>query len=331
MIMESKDFEIELKHYRKKLENILLDDELFLIKEKNWNLLSKLAEKYTNMVKLQEGKESDDSILIRDYIVLSVQRYIYSISDELLDESKLSVIKVADVTRRISLAGAKYGTSIEDLLMESNVILLKELKNYNSEYSLTTFIYNKLIGELPIRINNERGLIRIPRDVFEKFNKEYYSMNKKEFISHVSKNLEQTRQYLENKSPIEIASAIYFSLSGNYKQLDEDIDFKRDTEKLGVWSGFNFYETLSELGFEENYDDMNLKADINDVLNSLSPLEKDIILKRYGIEDDNEMQFREIARDMSVPKSRIEKIYNTGIRKLRHPSKSDVLLDYYNN
>jgi len=71
-----------------------------------------------------------------------------------------------------------------------------------------------------------------------------------------------------------------------------------------------------------------LRDDLEHVVNSLTPCERDIVRMRYGLDDGRGKTLEEIGRLFAVTKERVRQIENKALRKLRHPYRSGVLKEY---
>ena len=71
-----------------------------------------------------------------------------------------------------------------------------------------------------------------------------------------------------------------------------------------------------------------LKEQLEDVLNTLTPREKDVLRLRYGLEDGRERTLEEIGKSFGVTRERIRQIETKALRKLRHPARSKKLKDF---
>jgi RNA polymerase primary sigma factor len=79
---------------------------------------------------------------------------------------------------------------------------------------------------------------------------------------------------------------------------------------------------------EERVDHALLRDDLEHVINSLTPRERDVVRMRYGLDDGRTKTLEEIGRVFSVTKERVRQIESKALRKLRHPFRSAILRDY---
>jgi RNA polymerase primary sigma factor len=73
---------------------------------------------------------------------------------------------------------------------------------------------------------------------------------------------------------------------------------------------------------------MNMKEDINTVLDTLTPKEADIIRYRYGLDGSKAMSLKEIGDMFNLTKERIRQIEKKAIRRLQHSSRMNRLEAY---
>ena len=71
-----------------------------------------------------------------------------------------------------------------------------------------------------------------------------------------------------------------------------------------------------------------LREDLEGVLATLSPREKDVLRLRYGLDDGRMKTLEEIGQIFNVTRERIRQIEAKALRKLRHPNRNSVLKEY---
>jgi len=70
---------------------------------------------------------------------------------------------------------------------------------------------------------------------------------------------------------------------------------------------------------------LSLKEKMASVLRKLSPREERIIRMRFGFEDGNPRTLEEVGQVFAVTRERIRQIEAKALRKLRHPSRSNLV------
>lgn len=71
------------------------------------------------------------------------------------------------------------------------------------------------------------------------------------------------------------------------------------------------------------------KEIIESVLKTLSPKEEEIIKSRFGIGDHAPATLEAIGQRIGLSKERVRQYQTTALRKLRHPSRSNILKDCF--
>ena len=82
---------------------------------------------------------------------------------------------------------------------------------------------------------------------------------------------------------------------------------------------------------EDKIENDLLKEDLNDILLTLTPKQAKIIKLRFGLEDGRARTLEEIAKEIHVTRERIRQIESKALKRLRHPSRSTKIKDYYYN
>ncbi len=79
---------------------------------------------------------------------------------------------------------------------------------------------------------------------------------------------------------------------------------------------------------EENTVKSLMREDLENVLNTLSPRERDVVRMRYGFDDGRMKTLEEIGVLFAVTRERIRQIEAKALRKLRHPNRNAGLREY---
>ena len=72
-----------------------------------------------------------------------------------------------------------------------------------------------------------------------------------------------------------------------------------------------------------------LKEKMEDVLENLTVREKKVLQLRFGLEDGRPRTLEEVGQEFGVTRERIRQIEAKALRKLRHPTRSKWLKDYW--
>ena len=72
----------------------------------------------------------------------------------------------------------------------------------------------------------------------------------------------------------------------------------------------------------------DLYETVQKLLDDLKPRDAEVIRRRFGIDQLSEQTLEEIGQQFDVTRERIRQIEAKALRKLAHPSRSDVLRDF---
>ncbi len=72
----------------------------------------------------------------------------------------------------------------------------------------------------------------------------------------------------------------------------------------------------------------NLKFATNEVLAGLTPREAKVLRMRFGIDMNTDHTLEEVGKQFDVTRERIRQIEAKALRKLRHPSRSEILRSF---
>ena len=94
--------------------------------------------------------------------------------------------------------------------------------------------------------------------------------------------------------------------------------------------------TLQNVMPDQNAEDplrTMMKTDLSEViegiLKQLPPRQKEIVKMRFGIGQNREYTLDEIGKEFKITRERIRQLLFQALVKLRHPSRSNLLVDYY--
>ena len=74
--------------------------------------------------------------------------------------------------------------------------------------------------------------------------------------------------------------------------------------------------------------DDELKDVINNILELLTPREVEVIKHRFALDGHKELTLKEVGEIFNVSQERVRQIEAKALRKLRHPSRSEILKEW---
>ena len=216
---------------------------------------------------------------------------------------------------------ANKSMSFQDLIQEGCVGLIRGAEKFDFKrgYKFSTYAHWWIRQAVTRSISDQSRTIRLPVHLFEIISR----MSKIERRMVMKLGRDPTTEELsaamdmtpEKIKQIKKASLVPISLNQTVNE-----DDKRTVE-----------ETLID-DYTENPNDATgkvlLKEDLENVLNTLNPRERDVLRLRYGLDDGRVKTLEEIGNVFSVTRERIRQIEAKALRKLRQPSRNGVLREY---
>jgi RNA polymerase primary sigma factor len=110
--------------------------------------------------------------------------------------------------------------------------------------------------------------------------------------------------------------------------LPEPISIYRPVGEEGEEELAGFVEDTTSISPEETATDRVMKAEILSILDTLQPREKEIIVLRFGLGDDQPHTLEEVGRIMGLTRERVRQLEARALKKLREPEAARQLMAY---
>ena len=246
--------------------------------------------------------------------------------EALVHEGDVARAGLADANLRLVVSVARRysnrGVPLIDLIQEGNLGLLRAVEKFDWRrgFKFSTYATWWIRQAVSRAIADDARTIRIPVHLYDVVNR----------MARVSSQLHQ--ELGREPTEEEIGAALQLSPE-RVRELSQVLP---QPVSLDGFVGEDQETRLSDMVADENATNLELAAEyrlladrIRDTLLTLTPRERRVIERRFGLGDDKDESLTAIGREIGVTRERIRQIESTALRKLRHPSRAKRLRGFH--
>ncbi len=214
------------------------------------------------------------------------------------------------------------GLPLSDLISEGNIGLMNAIERFDVDkgYHFISYAVWWIRQAILKAICEKSRMIRLPLNranelvQIEKIRKDIQGTRGEEAeMKQIAASLNMNQEHVED----------LINISRDLISLETPVYAEKDSSLLGDFVEDEGYQQPDSVVVEKS-----LRDDINQVLQSLSRKESEIVQYRFGLNGKSPLSLKEIGDRYRLTKERIRQIEKKALKRLQHPKRSRYLESY---